>query len=154
MAETTMDQALRYPLAAWNFRVTRGGTAMRFAKVSGLQREFHTLAYRDGLSFRQGESLVRYRVDTWGSLTLEQGTVADSRELLEWLETGEVSVLQVSLCDAHGHAVVTWKIARAVPVKLSASAWDAASNAVAIDTLEVKVAGIAIEHQTATGPTR
>jgi phage tail-like protein len=149
MAATARDQALSYPLAAWSFRVTRDADTMRFAKVSGLQHERRTLTYRDGWSFRQGESLILYDLDSWITLTLEQGTVAGSHELMDWLEGGALSALQISLCDASGKEAVTWKIARALPVKLSASAWDAASNAVAIDTLELKASGISIEHRTA-----
>lgn len=146
MAETPAEQDLRYPLAAYNFRVTRGGSDMRFAKVSGLQREYRTLTYRHGLSFREGESIVRYALDHWISLTLEQGTVAKSDDLLAWLESGEVLPLAISLCGRDGQAAVTWKIAKAVPVKLSTAAFDARGNEVAIDTLEVKAAGVSIEY--------
>ena len=73
MAHTLAEQAAAYPLAAYNFRVTVGGTTMRFAKVSGLVREHQTLTYRDGLSFMDGEQIVKYFVDKYQTVTLEQG---------------------------------------------------------------------------------
>lgn len=144
MAHTLAEQAAAYPLAAYNFRVTVGGTTMRFAKVSGLVREHQTLTYRDGLSFMDGEQIVKYFVDKYQTVTLEQGVVSGAKSLHTWLESKKLSVMEVQLCDASGAAVVTWRIHKAIPVKLTAPAFDAKSNDVAIDSLEIKAAGIFI----------
>ena len=146
MAETRQQQRSSYPLAAYNFRVNVDGTTMRFAKVSGLQREYQTLSYRHGLSFVEGEQIAKYYVDKYASVTLEQGTVIGSKFLHEWLERKTKVAVEVSLCDSEGTPVVAWRIAKALPVKLSASAFDAKTNEVAIDTLEIKAAGISIVH--------
>ena len=92
------QQASSYPLPAYNFRVTRAGQTMRFAKVSGLQREHKVLTYRDGLSFLDGELIARYHVDHYIS----------------------------------------------IPINLTAPTFDAKSNEVAIDFMELKAAGITI----------
>jgi phage tail-like protein len=146
MAQTRQEQRSSYPLAAYNFRVTVEGETLRFAKVSGLQREYQTLTYRHGLSFIEGEQIAKYRVDRYSTLTLEQGTVAGSPFLHQWLERSSPAMMEVSLCDAAGVPVIAWRIAKALPVKLSAPAFDAKTNEVAIDTLEVKAAGISIVH--------
>jgi phage tail-like protein len=52
--------------------------------------------------------------------------------------------MEISLCDGQGKPVLAWRIAKALAVKLTASAFSAAGNEVAIETLEVKAAGIAI----------
>jgi phage tail-like protein len=146
VAESTQEQRTSYPLAAFNFKVTVEGDAMRFAKVSGLQREYQTLTYRHGLSFLEGEQIAKYFVDKYVAVTLEQGTMIGSTTLHEWLETGTKKTMEIQLCDAGGTAVIIWRIAKALPVKLSASTFDAKSNEVAIDTLEIKAAGISIVH--------
>jgi phage tail-like protein len=144
VAEPPSLQRPRYPLAAYNFRVTVDGTAMRFAKVSGLQREYQTLTYRHGLSFAEGELLVRYYADRYVPVTLEQGSVAGSHRLHRWLEQKTPSAMAVSLCDAAGTPVLSWRIAKAVPIKLSAPTFDANTNEVAIDSLEIRAAGVSI----------
>jgi len=54
--------------------------------------------------------------------------------------------MEISLCDERGIPAIAWRIAKAVPVKLGASAFDARASEVAIDSLEVKAAGISIVH--------
>lgn len=146
MAESVDVQRASYPLPAYAFRVEIEGQAMRFAKVSGLQREHQTQTYRHGLSFMEGEQIAKYFVDKYVSVTLEQGSMIGSTFLLDWLETRKPVVMQVSLCDEQGVPVIEWRIAKALPVKLGAPSFDAKSNEVAIDTLELKAAGITVRH--------
>ncbi|HWN70705.1 MAG TPA: phage tail protein [Haliangium sp.] len=146
MPLSKQDQRASYPLAAYNFRVTVDGTAMRFAKVSGLAREHQTVTYRHGLSFIEGEQIAKYYIDKYVSVTLEQGTVIGSKFLHEWLERKTKCAMEVSLCDQAGLPVIAWRIAKALPVKLSAPSLDARTSEVAIDSLEIKAAGISIVH--------
>jgi phage tail-like protein len=140
------EQRTSYPLAAYNFRVTVDGVAMRFAKVSGLQREHQTATYRHGLSFIEGEQIAKYYIDKYVSVTLEQGTIIGSTFLHEWLESKSKVAMEVSLCDERGTPVIAWRITKALPVKLSAPTFDARTNEVAIESLEIKAAGISIVH--------
>ena len=144
MATSLARQAASYPLAAYNFRVTVAGASLRFARVSGLQREHQTLTYRDGLSFLDGERIVKYYVDRYVPVTLEQGTVGADHALHDWLETRDPVAMDVQLCDASGTPVMAWRIQRALPVKLSVSTLDAESNGLVIDTLEIRAAGVSI----------
>lgn len=146
MAQTLSQQRATHPLAASNFKVSIDGVAMRFAKVSGLVREHRVVTYRDGLSFVEGERIRKLHVETFSPVTLEQGTVAGHAFLYRWLEQAAPSAMEVDLCDAAGAPVIAWRIARAVPVKLSAPAFDAATNQLCIDTLEIRAAGISIQH--------
>lgn len=146
MAESTIDQASIYPIAAYNFRVNVDGTTMRFAKVSGLVREHQTQTYRDGLSFMDGEQIVKFYVDKYATITLEQGVVSGDHDLLGWLESSALRLVEVQLCDASGAVVVTWRIRKALAVKLTAPALDARTNELVIDTLEIKAAGISVEY--------
>ena len=146
MAHTLQDQRANHPLAAYNFMVTVGGVAMRFAKVSGLQREHQTVTYRHGLSFLEGEQISKFHMERFVSVTLEQGTVQGQKVLHQWLERSRPSAMEVSLCDEKGVPVIAWSIARALPVKLTAPTFDAATNQLSIETLEIRAAGISIKH--------
>lgn len=146
MAQSPREQRTSYPLAAYNFRVNIDGLDMRFAKVSGLAREHRTVTYRDGLSFREGEQIAKFYLETFAPITLEQGTVIGHRFLAEWLERPAPLPMEVNLCDEQGTPVVAWSIARAVPVKITAPTFDAVTNQLSIDTLEVQAAGISIKH--------
>lgn len=146
MAQTKQEQRALHPLAAYNFKVTVDGVAMRFAKVTGLQREHQVVTYRHGLSFLEGESISKFHMDRFVPVTLEQGTVAGQKGLHQWLEKGKPCAMEVSLCDEKGVPVLSWSIARALPVKLSAPAFDASTNSLSIESLEVRAAGISIKH--------
>ena len=146
MAQTVQEQRTRYPLAAYNFQVTVDGVAMRFAKVSGLAREHQTVTYRDGLSFLDGERITKFHVNVFVPVSLEQGTVLGDRFLSTWLESSAPSAMEVSLCDETGTPVIAWRIARAVPVKVTAPTFDASTNQLSIDTLEIRAAGISMKH--------
>ena len=146
MAHTLQDQRANHPLAAYNFKVTVDGVAMRFAKVSGLQREHQTVTYRHGLSFLEGEQISKFHMERFVSVTLEQGTVQGQKVLHQWLERSQPGVMEVSLCDEKGVPVIAWSIARALPVKLTAPTFDAATNQVSIESLEIRAAGISIKH--------
>ena len=146
MAQTVQQQRTRHPLAAYNFQVSVDGVAMRFATVSGLVREHQTVTYRDGLSFLDGERITKFHVNVFVPVKLEQGTVLGDRFLSTWLERSAPSAMEVSLCDETGTPVIAWHIARAVPVKLTAPTFDASTNQLSIDTLEIRAAGISLKH--------
>lgn len=144
MAESLEQQEAIYPLSAFNFRVEVGNEDWCFSKVAGLNREYQTATYRDGLSFIDGELLQRFYVDKYVSVTLEQGTVPNRATLYKWLEQGDARPITIHLCDASGRSALTWRLRRAVPVKLSAPTYDAKTSEVCIDTLEIRAAGIAV----------
>jgi len=54
--------------------------------------------------------------------------------------------MDISLCDETGTPLVSWKIGIAVPVKLQAPTFDANSNDVAIESLEIMASKISIVH--------
>ena len=146
MAHSRQEQRALYPLAAYNFRVIVDGVTMRFSKVSGLAREHKTVTYRDGLSFWEGERISKFYISTWGTVTLEQGTVPGRKELHKWLERSDHCPMEIALCDEHGVPTVTWSIAKALPVKLTAPTFNASANELSIESLEIRAAGISIKH--------
>ena len=148
MAESSEIQKTLYPLPAYNFRVTVDGETMGFTEVLGLSLEYETLTYRHGMSFWEGEGIKKYYFDKYVPVTLKKGTMMGANALYDWISQKDnaTHALEVSLCNEAGLPVVTWRIAKAVPVKLEAPTFDADTNAVSIESLELMVAGISIIH--------
>jgi phage tail-like protein len=148
MTQSPTDQKTSYPLPAYNFKATIEGQSISFTEVSGISIEYETLTYRHGFSAWEGETVVRWLDPKYIPISLKKGMVAGNRFLYQWL-TGSSSSsrpMDISLCDETGAPVVTWRIARAVPVKLEAPAFDAAATQLAIEKLDLMVSGISIEH--------
>ena len=148
MALARDEIAAAYPLPAYNFRVDVEGGTMSFSEVSGIVIERDVLTYRHGLSYWEGEAIRTYRSDRYVPLTLRKGVFHGTTELYDWLQAdgAERRMLDVHLCDAEGNPVVTWHIAKAVAVKLEAPGFDPGENGVAVESLEIMAAGIAVEH--------
>jgi phage tail-like protein len=146
MSESAAEQRAKYPLAAYNFRVTIDGAAMSFTEVSGLVREYQTLTYKHGLSYWEGESIAKFRYDKYVQVTMKKGVVAGAKALYQWLDSVDKKSLSVSLCDEKGSAVVTWQIKKALIVKLEAPSLQASGNEPAIETLTLMASGISVEH--------
>jgi phage tail-like protein len=144
MAESKSDQA--YPLAAYNYRVTIAGTSMSFSEVSGLTIEYEKVTYKHGLSFWEGESIKSYRYDKYVPVTLKKGIIKGGKQLYDWIKAMDTRNLDISLCDENGSPVVTWRIGKAVPLKLAAPSFQANSNEVAIETFDLMAARISIEY--------
>jgi len=138
--------AQRYPLTAYNFRVTVAGTAMSFTEVSGLAIEYEKVTYKHGLSFWEGESIKSYRYDKYVPVTLKKGIVKGGKQLYDWIKAMDTRNLDISLCDETGIPVVTWQIGKALPLKLEAPSFQANANEVAIETFELMAARISIAH--------
>ena len=146
MAQTKEQQRTSYPLPAYNFRVTVGGTAMSFAEVSGVTLEYGTVTYRHGLSFVEGEAIETYRTAAYAPIMLKRGTVSGVTHLHKWLLSKTARNVDISLCDETGQPVVTWHVAKALPTKLQAPLYAADTDEVAIETLEVMASDVSIEH--------
>ena len=140
------DVVAKYPIPAYNFRVTVDGTTMSFSDVSGVIIDYESVTYRHGFSYREGEDITTFYFDKFLPVTLKRGTVAQDNRLLEWLEKADLRPVDISLCDEQGAAVVSWKIRKAVPTKFTAPSFDASTNDVFLETLELSVAGISVEH--------
>ncbi len=146
MADTRQTLRRSYPLPVYNFRVSVDGAAMSFAEVSGIAVSYDDVTYRHGLSFSEGEEITTFSYDSFLPITLRRGTVpgSDPLYLHRWLKEKEARAVEVSLCDESGTPVISWRIAKAVPTKLEAPAFDAGSNDVSIESLELKVRGVSL----------
>ena len=148
MAETKAQQKAAYPLPAYNFQVIVDGQSASFSDVSGLVIEYETVTYRHGFSDWEGETITRVKPMKHIPVTLKKGTVAGQNFLSDWLgqEPAKGRAMAISLCDEAGKPVVVWHIKEAIATKLTAPTLDANANQVSIETLDLMVSGISIEH--------
>jgi phage tail-like protein len=144
-----------YPLAAYSFWVSIDGERIGFKEVTGLQLQNSTVTYKDGLSFREGGSVSVIPSRDWVSITMRRGAVAGWTRLVDWQADRSTRKLQVSLIEvalkngvASSREAIRWVAERAVPVRLEAPTFDASTNEVAIETLEVLATDIRVEHLT------
>lgn len=146
MAQSAANIKRSYPLALYNFRVKVAEISMSFTEVSGIVVEYGQATYRHGLSCFEGEEIVTFNMNAFVPITCKRGVItgATPTYLYQWLKQRDLRSMEVSLCDGSGAAAVSWKIAAAAPVKLSAPTFNASSNEAAIDTLELRARGVSV----------
>jgi len=152
MAHTKNDIESTYPLPVYNYKVEIDGMEIGFSEVSGITIEHETVTYRHGLSFWEGEGIQKYYYPKYVTITLKKGTVKGKNDLFEWVQGKGSRNVIVSLCDTAGKPVVSWNIKVAIPVKLEAPTFDARSNDVSIESLELLASKITIEHHNGVAP--
>ena len=136
------------PLPVYSFRATVGGQSGSFSEISGLAIERETTTYNHGLSHWEGETLITYPSRKYRQISLKRGVVPGDGRFFEWLvgTDAESRPMDVSLLDSAGAARVIWRIKSAVPIRMTGPGFNAASNEVAVDTLDVMVAGVSVEQ--------
>jgi phage tail-like protein len=87
------------------------------------------------------------------NITLKKGLVRGRSvpTLYSWINSIQFNQVEkqdifVRLCDEQGAAVISWKVTNAFPTKLDAPTFDANSNDVAIESMELMADGIFIEE--------
>ena len=73
------------------------------------------------------------------------------RVLYNWISTTTINQIQkkdiyVRLLDEAGDAVISWKVFNAFPTKLDAPSFDANSNDVAVESMELMADRVTIEE--------
>jgi phage tail-like protein len=144
-----------YPLPVYNYRVEIGPDTIGFAEVSGLNIVLETSVYKESQTeagLTGPKILLMPSVPNHVNVTLKKGLVRTKSmaALYNWIKTTQLNLIEkkdifVRLCDEKGAAVISWKIVNAFPIKLEAPSFDAKSNDVAIESMEVMADKIIIE---------
>ena len=145
-----------YPLPVYNYRVEIGSDAVAFSEVSGLSISYETTTYKESPveSGAPGPRVMHMPMQgTPATVTLKKGLVRGSSvsTLFNWINSFQINQVDkkdiyVRLCDEKGDAVISWKVINTFPTKLDAPTFDANSNDVAIESLELMGDGIFIEE--------
>jgi phage tail-like protein len=148
----------KYPLPVYNYRVsiqtlTGGSSIASFSEVSGLTKEFEHVTYKHGWSFLMGKKVIP-GMGQEIKVTLKRGIVQSRKYLQEWFD--EVYGLNpyslkrkrdiiIELMDEEGKAVIKWTVQRAMPIKMEAPTFDASSNDIAIESMELIAHGLKVD---------
>lgn len=157
MAITQDEIKSSYPLPVYNYKVDIGKDTIAFSEVSGLNIAYETTVYKES-STEAGKASPRvFRMPaqaTTTTLTLKKGLVPAKSQaaLYDWISSIRINQvvkkdIVISLCDESGKAVVTWKVINAFPTKLDVPTFDANSNEVAIESMELMADDIAINYK-------
>ncbi len=147
MSQSKTQIKSTHPLPAYNYRVTVQGDGdsppVGFSEVSGLSLEYEPVFYKHGLSFMGGTKIIpgmRQPI----RVTLKKGVVRDGSYLYTWIydaysdpSKSEKRDIVIDLCDETGSSVIRWKVLGALPTKLTLPTFDANTNEVAIESLEL-----------------
>jgi phage tail-like protein len=151
MATSIQDIKDKYPLPVFYYRVTIAGEdSVAFYEVSGLNINYETLSYYDGMSYRDGVKLMP-GMPAYVTLTLKKGVVRRDNYFFKWISTIQLNTvekrdLRVDLLDETGEAVVSWTVTDAFPHQLDAPVFNAAHNEVAIETLELVASSLRMDY--------
>lgn len=145
-----------YPIPVYNYRVEIGSDAVAFSEVSGLSRSYETTSYKESPveSGVPGPRVMHMPAQApAGTVTLKKGIVrgASVAALYEWISATQLNQTEkkdifVRLCDENGDPVISWKVTNAFPTKLDAPTFDANSNDVAVESMELTADGVTMEE--------
>lgn len=150
MALSTEDIKNSYPLPVYNYRVSIGADTLAFAEVSGLSIEYEPVTYRHGLSFYEGDLHMPGRQQPV-NIRMSRGIMLKGDYLFQWINTVNLNKVEkedisIDLLDESGAPLITWQVVAAFPTKLDAPTFDAKSNEVAIETLELRASQVRITY--------
>lgn len=134
-----------YPLPVFNYRVAIDADVIACAEVSGLGLEYEKVVYKHGLSFLTGPRIIRTEPNIV-NISLKRGVVAKRAEFWNWLEDASRKTVVIDLCDEAGTAVVRWKADKALPLKITAPGFAAATNDVAFESLDIVAPALSVEY--------
>lgn len=154
MAKTKDDIKTEYPLPVYNYIVEIDGETVAFSEVSGLGISYETTTYKESPieSGAPGPRVMQMPAQRSApTITLKKGIVIGKSvpALYDWIsgiQTNQVEKkdIQIRLCDETGAARISWKVIHAFPTKLDAPSFDANSNDVAVESMELMADSISI----------
>lgn len=140
------------PLPVFQFQVNFDETTINFSEVSGLNIEYEPITYKHGLSCK-GEVQHIPGQRTAVKVSCKKGIAPKSDELHKWiksvqLNTVDKKVVTISMLDATGSKeLITWTLTNAFPTKLEGPSFNAGSNEIAIETIELMCDKLTLEYK-------
>jgi phage tail-like protein len=148
MPESVADIKKTYPLSVYNFRVEIGADAVSFSEVSGLSIQYETFTYKESRRDGNKPGPTVFHMPSQASpinVTLRKGVArtASIKTLYQWINSIAINQVEkkdiaVKLCDEEGKPVISWKVVNAFPTKLDGPTFDANSNDVAVESMELR----------------
>ncbi len=156
MALTKDQIKTDYPLPIYNYRVDINGESISFSEVSGLELAFGSITYKESFtaSGKSGPNIMYMPgMIEPVNISLKKGLVKGKSipVFYEWINDIELNRVDkrdivVHLLDETGSTVVSWKVIDAFPTKLSAPGFNADSNEVAIESMDLMAFRVTMEE--------
>ncbi len=155
MALTKEQIKTDYPLPVYNYKVEIDGTAIAFSEVSGLELSFESITYKESqVNGMKGPNIMHMPGQVQPTnITMKKGYVTGKSVpvLYDWINSIELNRIEkkdimVHLLDETGTTVVNWKVIDCFPTKLSAPTFDANSNEVAVESMELMASNVTMEE--------
>lgn len=138
-----------YPLPIYNYRVELGGIDIACSEVSGLAIQYEPITYKHGLSWKEGAEYMPGQKQPV-RITLRRGLTKNRQDLYNWINSVQQNKVEkrnmaIHLCDEIGNPLISWKVQSAFPVKLEGPHFNAESNEVAIESIELMAESLTID---------
>lgn len=141
-----MADAIEYPRAKFRFKLEIDGIDVAgFSEISGFDATIEPIEYREG-NMSAETPLKVAGLRKYGNITLKKGIIS-THALYDWAAIGltkavERKTVTVSLLDEEQKAVASWQVINAWPTKYTAPDFNATSNEIAIESLELAHEGM------------
>ncbi len=147
MAFSKAEIKAEYPIPSYNYKVEIGPDTVAFSEVSGLSMSYETTTYKESPteSGVPGPRVMTMPAQAAAvTVTLKKGIVREASiaALYEWINGIQTNLVEkkdisIRLCDENGDPVISWTVNNAFPTKLDAPPFDANSNDVAVEGMEL-----------------
>ncbi|ANS43230.1 phage tail protein [Serratia inhibens] len=131
------------PVPSFRFTVTIGDDVIRCSSVSGLDQQYDSVDYRDGMG-----GLFRAQLP---SITLSQAVFPGECKFYEWLynyanHSDGKKDISISLTDESGKVLyVTWNVFNCFPTGITGPSLDASSNEVVVKQITLNADRLTVE---------
>lgn len=146
MATTVAEIKEQYPIPVWKYQVTVDGEDYFFSEISGITQTNETIIYRDGKN-----EMFMPGMGTPVELTLQKGIIKGDSKLTDWIFETKMNTINkrditISLLDQEDLStqLVTWTVTNAFPKQLDAPSFNAMSNEIAIESLQLMADSLSI----------
>ncbi|WP_434524846.1 phage tail protein [Photorhabdus asymbiotica] len=147
MSITQEQIAAEYPIPSYRFMVSIGDVQVPFNSVSGLDRKYEVIEYKDGVGNYYKMPGQIQRVD----ITLRKGIFSGKNDLFNWINSIELNRVEkkditISLTNDTGSEVLmSWVVSNAFPSSLTAPSFDASSNEIAVQEISLVADRVTIQ---------
>ncbi len=137
-----------YPIKKYNYSVTIDGEDVHagFSEVSAPDITTDPVEYREG-EMAGATAGKQAGILKYSNVTLKRGVTTDYTFVADWFKKVHTADfarkdVTITLLDDEMKPAVSWKLSKAWPTKYSAPDFNATSNEVAIESLELVCEGI------------
>ncbi|PHM66675.1 phage tail protein [Xenorhabdus stockiae] len=147
MSTSTSQIAVEYPIPSYRFVVSIGDDHIPFNSVSGLDIQYETIEYRDGI----GNYYKMPGQQKAINITLRKGIFPGKTELFDWINSIQLNQVEkkditISLTnDAGTELLMTWNVANCFPTSLTAPSFDATSNDIAVQEITLMADRVTVQ---------